>query len=179
MIRASPELVGRCGMLDEVPPERDRCARNVDVGGLQRNPPQGPFHPGHLARVRDDARQAAPFLRTDESGPGQRVPDIRRAMIVESGDLRSGDVERHRPQRRIGIWRNGPLSVAAGHRHLAVTPRLIAQPRHGGQTVIPFGRERAELTARAEGPARALDEHLETPRASGAANRTAAHPARR
>src|ERR1017187_4156394 len=41
MIRASPELVGRCGMLDEVPPERDRCARNVDVGGLQRNPPQG------------------------------------------------------------------------------------------------------------------------------------------
>ena len=46
MIGARPELVGRGGVFGEVPPERDRRARDLDVGGLQRNLPQGPFHPG-------------------------------------------------------------------------------------------------------------------------------------
>jgi len=54
MIRARPELVGRRGMLDEVPPEGDRRTRNVDIGGLQRNLAQGPFRPGQLPRVRDN-----------------------------------------------------------------------------------------------------------------------------
>ena len=56
------------------------------------------------------------------------------------------------------VW---PRVAGAGHRHPAVAPRLAAHPGHGGQPVLPFGQERAELAAGAERPARALDEHLE------------------
>ena len=165
MIGGRPELVAGGSVRGEVPPEGDRRARDGDVGGLQRDLPQGTPHPGRLARVRDDAERTA-FLPADQTGPVQRVLQARGAVVIEGGgELRGSDVERDRPQRRVGVRRDGPLGVAqiagAGHRHLAVAPRLAPQPGHGGQPVLPFGKERAELATRAERPAGALDEHLE------------------
>jgi hypothetical protein len=167
VIRARPEPVGRGGVPGEVPPESDRRARDVDVSGLQRDLPQSALHPGHLAGVRDDAEWSA-LLPADLAGPVQRILQGRGAVLVEGlAEPRGGDVERDRYQRRVGVRRDGPLGVAqiagTGHRHLAVAPRLAPDPGHGGQPVLPFGQEGAELAARAERPAGALDEHLEAP----------------
>ena len=154
-------------MPGEVPPERDRRAGHVDVGGLQRDLPQRPPHPSHLPWARDGAERP-PFLPADQPDPVQHVLQAWRAVLVERGaEVRGGDVHRHRGQRRFGVRRDRPLRVpqvaGPGHRHPPVAPRLVARPRHGGQAILPLAGERPEQPARAERPPGALDEYLEPP----------------
>jgi hypothetical protein len=80
-------------VLDEVPPELDRCAGDRDVGRLQRHRPCRPPHPGLDDRV-EGRRQHPAFLQADARRPVQGVEQTGRPVVVEPvHDPRRGDVQ--------------------------------------------------------------------------------------